>query len=348
MAVSKNKKEAAAQVMEHLCEHEWHGYAQDARYGDGEGYCDVKTVVGTVKVAQGDRDCTSAVADAYTSVGVNVGGASYSGNFYECMVGTGNFRAHRMSDGYTCDDGYVAQRGDTYLAHNGYWQHAAMCTSAEPDMLAEFSINENGGISGGQTGDQTGKESLIHGFYGGHWDWVLELVTDGSGAQVAQPAKPTSNAKPSGGQSDAAIDAPMPEYRVKGKSGQWYDWMRGLVEISGKSGDDYAGSEGDPIVDIEFKNLGDGGWFVLNVKDVGELGRNQQNKTEHPLIGVTVYYATPDPGSTGYYRAMYRVHSLHNWPSAHGKWLKWEYDDEDGGAGDDANPIDLFQLTLSR
>ena len=337
--MSHAQREAAAQTMEHLCEHEWHGYAQDARYGDGEGYCDVDTAVGVVQVAQGDRDCTSSIADAYTAVGVNVGGASWSGNYYDCLMSTGNFRAHRMSDGYNCDDGYVAQRGDIYLAHNDYWQHAAMCTSSEPDMLAEFSINEWGGISNGQTGDQTGTESLIHGYYGGHWDWCFEALVGGDSSQPSQPSEP------SGGSSDVS-GAPMPRYRsayMEDGDKKWFDWMEGLSD-TGNSGDDYAGEPGVSIVDIEFENLGDGGWFILNVQGVGELAKNQQNNTGKPLIGVTVYYMTPNPSETGYYKAYYCVH----WQGDKPSWGKWEYDDEDGGAGNDKDPIDMFKLTLSR
>ena len=35
--------------------------------------------------------------------------------------------------------------------------------------------------------------------------------------------------------------------------------------------------------------------------------------------------------------------------SSFGKdYLKWEYDDQDGGAGDDTNGIDRLQLTIER
>lgn len=331
------QKEASAQNMEHLCNHDAaHGYAQDARDGDGGGYCEVDTAIGKTYLKHGDRDCTSACRDSYEAAGVDCGGASYSGNFLECMTQSGNFRAHRMSDGYLCDDGYVAQRGDCYLAHNDYWQHAAMCTSAEPDMLAEFSINEWGGISNGQTGDQTGSESTIHGFYGGHWDYVLELIVDGEGGDA-----PSAPEQPSD-----AVNAPMPRYRsayMKDGEKKFFAWMEGLSD-TGNDGDDFAGDPGTPIVDIEFENLGEDGWFSLNVQGVGELGRNVQNDTGKPLIGVTVYYATPDPFATGYYRAMYCVHWMGDSPA----WGKWEYDDEDGGAGNDRDPIDMFKLTLSR
>ena len=187
-----NQKEAAALCMEHLVDHDWHGYTWDARWGDGEGVCPVETPIGTCYVEQGDRDCSSGVISAYEAAGISCGGATYTGNMKSCMTGTGNFRAHRMSDGYNCDDGYVAQRGDTYLNVSN---HTAMCISAVPDMLAEFCINEFGGVYGGQTGDQTGGESRRGAFYSYPWDWCLECIVEGSSNPDPKPtpSEPTSN-----------------------------------------------------------------------------------------------------------------------------------------------------------
>lgn len=33
------KKEVAVQLMKHLVNHDWHGYSQYSRWGDGEGTC---------------------------------------------------------------------------------------------------------------------------------------------------------------------------------------------------------------------------------------------------------------------------------------------------------------------
>ena len=67
-------------------------------------------------------------------------------------------------------DGYIAQRGDVYLNEG---KHTAMCISAVPDMLAEFNINEKGTITGGQVGDQTGREGLRRAYYDFPWDGIL-------------------------------------------------------------------------------------------------------------------------------------------------------------------------------
>ena len=50
------KKQAAVELMKHLVTHDWHGYSQISRWGDGEGKCNVPTEAGTYQVEQGDRD----------------------------------------------------------------------------------------------------------------------------------------------------------------------------------------------------------------------------------------------------------------------------------------------------
>lgn len=168
-------KEIAVQLMEHLCNHNWHGYSQVSRYGDGEGTCPVEINGRAYYLEQGDRDCSSAIITAFEAAGISCGGATYTGNMRSCMTGTGNFKWHPMSDGY------IAQRGDIYLNEAN---HTAMCISAVPDMLAEFSISETGGIDGAE-GDQTGKESYIHAYYNYPWDGILECIcadTDGENA----------------------------------------------------------------------------------------------------------------------------------------------------------------------
>ena len=160
------KKEVAVKLFRHLCEHDWHGYSQYGRWGDGEGTCDVVIDGVTYKLEQGDRDCSSAVISAFEAAGINCGGATYTGNMRSCMIATGNFVWRPMS--------YIAQAGDVYLNEIN---HTAMCMSAVPDMLGEFSISETGGIHGA-TGDQTGRESYIHEYYDYPWDGILQCVNE--------------------------------------------------------------------------------------------------------------------------------------------------------------------------
>lgn len=176
------KKEVAVQLMKHLVDHDWHGYSQGARWGDGEGTCDINIGGKVYKMEQGDRDCSSAVISAYEAAGISCGGATYTGNMRVCMTRTGNFVWKPMSSGY------IAQAGDIYLNEIN---HTAMCLSAVPDLLMEFSISETGGIYG-QTGDQTGSESLTRAYYNYPWDGILQCVNNEVATTAATTSKPVT------------------------------------------------------------------------------------------------------------------------------------------------------------
>lgn len=171
------KKEVAALIMRHLCTHNAHGYTQDmkGRQGTGTEEIDIYSVKYTIK--SGDRDCSSAVISAYEAAGISCGGATYTGNMRKCMVSTGNFAWRSMN--------FVAQMGDTYLNEAS---HTAMCLSAEPDVLMEFSINEKGTALGGKTGDQkqSGEydetygrgESHLRMYYDYPWNGILQCINE--------------------------------------------------------------------------------------------------------------------------------------------------------------------------
>lgn len=167
------KKEIAVKLFKHLIDHNWHGYSQISRWGDGYGTCPIVINGKTYQLQKGDRDCSSAIISAFEASGISCGGATYTGNMRACMTATGNFKWHQMSTGY------VAKPGDVYLNEVN---HTAMCTSAVPDLLGEFSISETGGIDGAE-GDQTGWESHECAYYNYPWDGILECInneTDGT------------------------------------------------------------------------------------------------------------------------------------------------------------------------
>lgn len=174
----------AAEVFYHMCTHDGnggHGYSQDQRWGDGT-YESVTLSDGTVvRVPNGDFDCSSGVITAWEAVlpGCS-GGATYTGDMLSGFTSTGLFQWHPMGDGY------IAQAGDIYLNHV---HHTAMCWTAEPDILMQFSISENGTISG-QQGDQTGRESNVRSYYNYPWDGKLVYVgpnPDNSGSGSVNP-----------------------------------------------------------------------------------------------------------------------------------------------------------------
>ena len=162
--------ERAAQVMEHMCSHPAHGYSQPNRPGIGTGGTVGETIIlsdGTkVGISGGDRDCSSACIECYAALGVDVGGATYTGNMRQCMTSTGNFRWHPWGT-------YTAKRGDIYLNET---HHTAMCLGN--GKLGEFSRSELHSTHGAK-GDQDGWESHVARFYTyskGGWDGVLEYV----------------------------------------------------------------------------------------------------------------------------------------------------------------------------
>lgn len=186
--MSLTQREAFARTMEHLCSHDGnagHGYSQINRWGDGT-YETVDLGDGvSVKLANGDRDCSSGIISALKAVGINTGNASYTGNMRSEIIGK-NPTLFAWSQ-------RTAQRGDIYLNES---HHTAMCTSADPDMLCQFSVSENGTIRGTQ-GDQTGKESNFKAYYSYPWNgkivWLNDGATLGNGTTTTTATTKTIN-----------------------------------------------------------------------------------------------------------------------------------------------------------
>lgn len=305
--------EVAARVMEHLCAHDAHGYTQGSRWGNGRRES-IAVDGRTYSFAGGDRDCSSAVISAYQAAGLDVS-ATYTGNMKGAFLATGLFELKPMS--------FTAQRGDIYLNERN---HTAMCTSPDPDLLAEFCIAETGGVYG-QEGDQTGWEAYVHGYYSYPWDGILHFKGgEASGGNAALPSTP----------------APGVDFRVFA-GGRWL----GRNEV---------GVKGEPITRIAVDFGGDGwyqacterhGWLdVIRGYDIDDAEAGYAGWEDSPIVAVRCYYETPNPGKTGYFEAKYRAADF----SGKG-WWPWQYDTDtwngqDGYAGD-MRPIDRFQIELA-
>ena len=177
--------------MEHLCECSQHGYSQPGRHGI-DGCCSVWTDMGEVLVARGDRDCSSAVCEAWE---LALAGSAYDGLITRYNW-TGGMREMFTNSGlFTWEyPDFEASRGDIYLDESS---HTAMCVRGDGsgDLVAEFSISETGGIDG-EPGDQTGCESLVRDDYRS-WDGVLHYngMADGTetlGYGSGEPAGDTA------------------------------------------------------------------------------------------------------------------------------------------------------------
>lgn len=148
----------AISYMETLARDDRHGYDQGQRWGE-----------------RGDYDCSSAVISAWEQAGVPVKheGATFTGNMRGAFLRCG-FR--EVTGTINLANGAGLQRGDVLL---NIRNHTAMyCGNG---MEVEASINEYGGTTGGQPGDQTGREFLIRPYRNYPWDCVLRY--EGSGGE---------------------------------------------------------------------------------------------------------------------------------------------------------------------
>ena len=162
MALSYN--DAAAEVMWWLVTDPTHGYSQYARYGDGTISTYRLSDDTLVSVHGGDYDCSSGSIECYECLGVSCGGASYTGNMRECMLGSGNFQ--EISP-------YEAGVGDVLLREG----HTEIVVGGWEGELkqAGFRISEQGTIYG-EVGDQTGWESTYSAYNPSAWETAFRCI----------------------------------------------------------------------------------------------------------------------------------------------------------------------------
>ena len=148
--------ERATTWMENLANDSAHGYDQAYRWGE-----------------QGDYDCSSAVITAweYAGVPVKTNGAVYTGNMYGIFTALG-FTDVTADVNLATGEGLV--RGDVLLNHE---RHVAMYCGNGQEV--EALANENGGLTGGQPGDQTGNEIAIRAYRNFPWNAILRYPGGG-------------------------------------------------------------------------------------------------------------------------------------------------------------------------
>ena len=232
--VAISRANVAAQIMEHLCNCAEHGYSQPGRHGTS-GHCSVKTDAGTIKVTKGDRDCSSAVCEAWelalagTAYDGLITRYNWTGGMREMFVGSGLFSWQSVTAN--------AARGDIYLDEEN---HTAM--SLGGGKIGHFTGSETGGIDG-EPGDQTGRESRIQDYYRGSWDGVLHY---NGKADVGSASTPTGSGAPSGDVSELAARVIAGEFgngdARKAALGDRYDEVQAEVNrilLGGSSGGSY-------------------------------------------------------------------------------------------------------------
>ena len=118
-----------------------HGYDQRSRWGP-------------------NYDCSSFVIMAFKMAGLLL-----------TATFTGNMKYDFLRNGFVVVKDRTLKRGDVLLHEKN---HTALYIGN--GQIVEASINERGGITGGQTGDQTGREIHVRNYYDYPWDMVLRYV----------------------------------------------------------------------------------------------------------------------------------------------------------------------------
>ena len=128
-------------------------------------------------------DCsamTGAIARAGTKK-VNLGtdhAGFYTGNIEQILTSTGEFT------GMAYPGAGAVREGDIL------WKPGHVVYAVSPSQIAEAAFDENGGITGGQDGNQTGQETRITGNYGG-WTRLIRPKT----TTPTTPTTPTNGGK---------------------------------------------------------------------------------------------------------------------------------------------------------
>ena len=268
-----------------------------------------------------DCDCSSLMymAAAHAGYGVPTSGTRYTGTMVRDFTAAGFQAVPFDGNLYDCEPGCIALNTTHHVEMFVGW-----------GQLGGAHIDEHGGVQGCCQGDQAGNEVSVGPAYTPSYGWDYILVppadSDSGSAQVPMESKPI-----------------IPEYRVMNRESGWLSWMTGL-NCACPCGDDFAGEPGCWIYDFEARNLGPNGWYKILRAD-GSESVNSSGNRDVPITGLVVYYDTPNPDGTGYYKAFYQVYWLGDDPG----WGKWESDDEDGGAGKDENsPLDMVRLTICK
>lgn len=181
------RAEAAAEVMDHLIDHDsHHGYTQGSGRGGNGSFETLKLSSGeVVSFENGDLDCSEGVRRCYAAVGVLPFG------YWASYMWTGNEHSMLTSHGFVqirVQDASAMKRGDV-LYKDGHTELYLGYRNGVP-YQGGARINEKGTITGGRPGDQTGREVARSAYNRYQWTKAYRYMGDERNGQV--PGEPTN------------------------------------------------------------------------------------------------------------------------------------------------------------
>lgn len=128
-------------------------------------------------------DCSGLVITAFEQAGIPVktNGATYTGNMKKAFLKTGFIDVIKTVNLKT---GAGLVTGDVLLKEGS---HTALYIGN--GQIVHASINEKGGIKGGKSGDQTGKEILVAKYYNKPWNCVLRYAVENPSSKPVENQK---------------------------------------------------------------------------------------------------------------------------------------------------------------
>ena len=162
-------------------------------------------------------------------VPVKTKGATYTGNMKSVFLKCG-FKDVTKNDNVEFGMGAGLQRGDILLHEQN---HTAMYLG--DGRIVQASINERGGITGGQSGDQTGGEIHVRNYYNYPWKVLLRYVGEDTGETTSEVV---------GGASTMATCTPTLPLLQQGSTGMSVRVVQTILKYRGCSLPKY-GVDGD-------------------------------------------------------------------------------------------------------
>lgn len=174
------KREIAAQVMEHICEHDAHGYSQPNRAGDGTVEAVELSDGSTVTIHGADYDCSEAVRMCYRAVGVLP---------YGSYMWTGN------EDEVLTDAGFVRVPLSAIVRGDVLWRSGHTALYLGDGLIGEAHHGDYAGGLSGRQGDQDGTEVRIATYYASAWSRAYHYPEDGTDEDDSEGFEVTKTVK---------------------------------------------------------------------------------------------------------------------------------------------------------